>query len=212
LRRFLLVLVLCVLPAAGGQWQGPSAFIALYTEFTQTPPAAVERAIHKEVEGIMSPAGLRFDWHSLAESNGQVSTQLAVIHFKGRCDADDLRQEWQHSEALGWTHVSNGEILPFIFIDCESVRRFVQRQLRGMLPVRRDPLFGRAIARILAHELYHLLTQTTQHSTNGLAKASYSVGDLLAERFPFEKREREALRDRSLRLLALSGPITQTVK
>jgi hypothetical protein len=79
-------------------------------------------AIQSELEDIMLPAGVHFDWFPLSGAGGRVSSQLAVIHFKGQCDTEDLRTEWGYPGPLGRTHVSNGEILPFIDVNCEGVR------------------------------------------------------------------------------------------
>ncbi|MBV8904178.1 MAG: hypothetical protein JOZ22_11140 [Acidobacteriia bacterium] len=199
-----MILALGVCPAFGGGWPLNSPSVTLYTAFQQAPPAAVLDAIHNELEAIMLPSGLRFEWYPLSDAGGRVSSQLAVIHFKGQCDAADMRPEWGYPGALGWTHVSDGQILPFIDISCEGLRLFVQRSLSGMPPASRDSLFGRALGRILAHELYHLLARTTQHADNGLAKAAYSAEDLLAQTLRFGKKEYAALRNRGLRLLAQS--------
>jgi hypothetical protein len=177
----------------------------LYTAFQQEPPAAVMDSIRNELEQIMLPAGLRFDWHPLSEAGGRVSFQLAVIHFKGECDAGNVRVELGNPGALGWTHISDGDILPFIDIDCEGVRLTIQRELAAMPVFGRDSIFGRAIARILAHELYHFLANTKHHSTSGLAKASYTAEDLLAQTFRFGKKECAMLRSQGLSLLAQSG-------
>ena len=50
----------------------------------------------------------------------------------------------------------------------------------------RDFLYGRAMARVVAHELYHILMQTTEHARSGVARSCFSTEDLLTERFEFE--------------------------
>jgi hypothetical protein len=50
----------------------------------------------------------------------------------------------------------------------------------------RDYIYGRALARLLAHELYHVLVQTTAHAQAGVAKAQLTAAELLANRFQFE--------------------------
>jgi hypothetical protein len=49
-----------------------------------------------------------------------------------------------------------------------------------------DDLYGRSIARLLAHEFYHILAQTDDHAPAGIAKARFSTADLLADHFDFE--------------------------
>jgi hypothetical protein len=205
-------LVLGVSPAFGGGWSIPSAPITftLYTAFQQEPPVAVMEATRNELEAIMAPAGLRFDWFSMAEAGSHVTPELAVIHFKGKCDAQDLRPEWGDPGALGWTHITDGEILPFIEIDCESVRLLLERNLLGDPQSRRDPAFGRAIARVLAHELYHFFTGTRKHTGAGIAKAFFSPEDLLAQTLRFREKEYAALLKRRRKLIAQSAGLPKS--
>jgi len=50
------------------------------------------------------------------------------------------------------------------------------------------------MARLLAHELYHILAQTDDHTMVGIAKARFSTADLLADHFDFEASALERLR------------------
>jgi hypothetical protein len=201
LNRLALGLGLGVLPAFGVGWPAPSFPITLYTDFQQGPPVAVMDAMRNELDEIMVPAGLRFDWISLAEAGRHVTPELAVIHFKGECDTQGLRPEWGYPGALGWTSVSDGQIQPFIDIDCEGVRLLLERDLIGTPEPRRDPAFGRAIARILAHELYHFLANTRKHTGTGIAKAVFTPEDLLAQTLRFGEKEYAALLKRRGKLV-----------
>jgi hypothetical protein len=50
-----------------------------------------------------------------------------------------------------------------------------------------DPqVLGRALARVIAHELYHIITGTTDHHATGVAKAAFSARDLTDARFEFD--------------------------
>jgi hypothetical protein len=187
-------LALGVLPAVGGGRVAHVAPVTLYTQFQQDPPAPVVQAIQSELEAIMAPTGLQFSWHTLAEAGGQNAFQLAVIHFKGECDAEGLRAESGFPGPLGWTHISNGEILPFIDVNCDGLRIFVQHDLIAVAAADRDTIFGRALARILAHELYHLLANTRVHTSGGIGKAAYNVHELLAPILQFGKKECASLR------------------
>lgn len=187
-------LALGVLPAFGGGRAARVAPVTLYTQFQQEPPAPVVQATQSELEAIMAPTGLQFSWHPLAEAGNRVTSQLAIIHFKGECDAEELRPEAGFPGPLGWTHISDGEILPFIDVNCDGIRIFVQRDLIGVAAADRESVFGRAMARVLAHELYHLLANTRAHTSGGIAKAAYSVQELLAPILHFGKKECDSLR------------------
>ena|ERR1019366_8976990 len=88
--------------------------------------------------------------------------------------------------------VGDGTILPFTHVDCERVRTFLQTTLLGYRPQDRERAYGRALGRVLAHELYHVYGDTPQHTARGVAKENYSVADLLAADFRFHEKETRA--------------------
>jgi len=186
-------LLLAVLPAFGGQQGAPLAPIALYAQFQQEPPAGVLQSIREELSSIMAPMGLRFEWHALNAARGEeTSVELAVITFKGSCDLNRLALHSTLGGPLGWTHISEGAILPFADIDCDGIRSFIQRGLLSARSESRESMYGRAVGRVLAHELYHILANT-QHHGSGVGKAAYTVDNLLADVFQFDEKESAAL-------------------
>jgi hypothetical protein len=183
------------LPLWCGEREAPPA-VALYVDFEQAPPAAVLDALQQEVEAIMAPMGTEFEWRSLKSvTGGEVSMQLAVVRFLGRCDGSAaVITHPPKSGALGWTHMTDGAILPFADIDCDGIRQFIQSGLMGFHSDVRSEAYGKAVGRVLAHELYHIFAHTAHHGANGVGKAAYSVLDLLSPDFHFEDHESEALR------------------
>jgi hypothetical protein len=188
------LLSLAALPGFSQDRQG-LAPIALYTHFDQAPSGAVAEAMHNELAVIMAPMGLQFEWRSLDGVRGdEVAVELAVVTFKGRCDVGALLPRTSNPGALGWTHVSDGAILPFSDVDCDRIRAFVQRDLLTVRAAEREEAFGRALARVVAHELYHIFANTGKHGSCGVAKSAYTVGELLSDEFVFEGRELQVLR------------------
>ena len=152
-------------------------------------------AIQSEVNIIMDPIGYHLEWRALAAARGdEAVAQLAVVTFKGRCDTATLLPRSANPGALGWTHISNGEILPFSDIDCNGVRTFLQTGLLTFPSQERDEAYGRAVGRVLAHELFHIFANTIHHGTSGVAKAAYSAYDLLSNTFVFEDTSSEKLK------------------
>jgi len=193
--KWLWIAVWLVLPLWGGEHEAPPA-VALYIDFEQAPPVPVLDALQQETEVIMAPMGTEFEWRSLKSvTGGQVSAQLAVVKFLGHCESDGAASVHPvKSGALGWTHVSDGAILPFADVDCDGIRQFIQSRLLGIDAKERSEAYGRALGRVLAHELYHIFAKTMHHGANGVGKAEYSVHDLLSREFHFEDHESEALR------------------
>jgi hypothetical protein len=186
-------LLLAALPAVGEERQELPA--TLYTAFQQPAPPAVVAALEDEVEAIMGQLGRHYEWRSLHSTRGnEVSSELAVLTFKGHCDVVALQSKEIIPGALGWTHVSDGVILPFSDIDCDRVRNFIQKQLLRQPAAERETALGRALGRVVAHELYHIFANTAHHGADGVGKSAYTVQELLNEDFHFEEREGEILR------------------
>lgn len=199
-------LALGVLPAFGQAGGGPIAPFAVYTRFEHEPAAPIMDALESELAAIMSPMGLRFEWRSLsAPRQAESFRQLAVVTFQGRCDLASLFPETIEPSALGWTHVTDGQVIPFADVDCDKTRAFLSRSLILLPPAERGPAFGRAVARVLAHELYHVFTRTRHHGSHGLAQASYTPPELLAVNFAFADADRQALAAVCGRPLAVSA-------
>jgi len=90
--------------------------------------------------------------------------------------------------------VPGWEIRPFIDLDCDRTAAMVW-QNRGTQPL---PLvtraFGRALARVVAHELYHYVTQSAAHAASELFSQGMSSRDLTLPQVRFNPGEIEALR------------------
>jgi hypothetical protein len=206
MKSLFLCLALASMPVFAGQPSAAPGPTTLYTEFHQQPPAAVLAALQDEVASIMEPMGFRFEWRSLSENQGsEVSAELAVVSFKGRCDAAGLAPHSVSPGALGWTHISDGAILPFSDVDCDGIRGFLGKQLLNYSQQERVEVFGRALGRVLAHELYHIFANTTRHGSEGVGKPMYTVQDLVSTDFRFEDREAAAMTSTKPHVLAESA-------
>jgi hypothetical protein len=53
---------------------------------------------------------------------------------------------------------------------------------------------GRAIARVSAHEIYHMLTGSEEHARRGIARAKHNREELTAPTFAFAREETNWLR------------------
>jgi hypothetical protein len=194
MKLLLFCLLLAVTPGWGEDRQA-AVPVVLYTKFQVEPPTPVLESLQDELKTIMSPVGMQFEWRSLTKVQGsEVAVELAVITFKGKCDLNGMVARSSTPGALGWTHVSDGVILPFSDVDCDRIRQFVQRDILQEAEGQRDEIFGRAIARVLAHELYHVFANTEKHGSCGVGKSAYSVRELLSDNFQFEERNSMALK------------------
>jgi len=79
--------------------------------------------------------------------------------------------------SLGFTYIMGGEPSPFSNIECDRVRSSL-----GAQPGRGDLAFGRALGRVLAHELHHVIDRTRRHTAAGYTRKSLTAADLVADR------------------------------
>jgi hypothetical protein len=150
--------------------------------------------MESEVEDLLKPSGLSLAWRLAAENRGsETFAGLVVLKFKGRRKADawpqlpvsDFGSSGEVRE-IALTRVSEGRLLPYTEVECDEVRRALAYPGEGAGLKERQAALGRAMGRVVAHELYHILAKTTVHARRGLAKPAQSLEDLVsAKRLAF---------------------------
>lgn len=202
MKTFFLCLALSALSALGGTRDGSGAPLRIYTDFHRDPPIEVYRSLQRELHSLVAPIRLQLDWRTLASQDEPVvSAALVVVTFKGRCDVQSLESHRIESGALAWTHISDEQILPFVDVDCDHLREFLQYKLLRVEAKLRETLFGRALARVLGHELFHVFAGTRHHTKEGVAQTALTSSDLLAPEFGFAEKELRILRSTGLQPL-----------
>src|SRR5262249_47452771 len=147
-----LLLVLCISVCAGAQ----TRTLALYTEPARGLDSESDRVMRAELQRLLAPAGLQIVWRSLDERRSGENFELVVVSsFEGSCAAGSMPGR-PTTTSLADTSISNGHILPFFRVACG---RIIQ-----MLGTRVEPtVLGRALGRVIAHELYHIVAETKDH-------------------------------------------------
>jgi hypothetical protein len=187
-----LLLIICLSICA----QAQTRTLALYARPARGLNAESSLMMREELQRLMSPAGLEVIWKdSATRKDGDDFELVAVGSFEGSCSAADPILTTVSSprtvESLADTSISDGRILPFFHVDCIRLIR--------MLGTGADKaLLGQALARVIAHELYHIVAGTTEHHTSGVAKAAFSVRDLVGPRFDFDFLSLEQMRPLSI--------------
>ena len=195
--QLLLRLALASTAAASGSHHAADALATatIYTDLQAAAPAGVIDAMRAEVESILQPAGLHFRWQPLAEFRSEaVTAAVVVVHFEGSCDMGRAAIVRDEPGPLGWSEISDRKILPFLHVDCARVRGFLSHTLLGYRPDTWDSAYGRALGRVLAHELYHVFAQTARHASRGVGREEYSVAELLAPEFRLQQKEIDILK------------------
>jgi hypothetical protein len=176
----------------------PGGPVNVYISNAKAASPLVWETMRTETEDIMHLAGVPIVWHG---GGSYVAGRLAVIRLQGSCQADAqlpfgmiVSGASNDPEALGKTHVSNGEVLPFADILCDQIHKFILTPLRsGANAAIRDQMLGRALARVIAHELYHIVLKTKEHGKSGIARATQSAMQLVAPRIVFSRADEKRL-------------------
>ena len=177
----------------------PGAPLAVYYSFDAPPSAALVTEMQAEVGRILAVAGVRVAWRAVGSPrNGEDFQAIVVFRFRGVCSFDQDSAAYERQEPTGQplaeTDVADGRVLPFGAVDCDRLRRFIAPVLQSPGPEDKDASLGRAIARVSAHEIYHMLTGSEGHARRGIARSSHSRAELTAPRFGFAQKETDWLR------------------
>ncbi len=158
--------------------------IALYYRFEHPPAELVLQEMERETVSILQPLADSIEWRSLeAARPGDAAGDLAVITFAGRCESNLPMPTRTGQRTLGRTHVSDGVVLPFSDIDCDRIRGYLHRELARVPEAQRQRLLGRALGRVVAHEMYHVFAKTMHHRAAGVARSSFTVKELTGKSF-----------------------------
>ena len=91
----------------------------------------------------------------------------------------------------------DGKVLPFAAVDCDRIRSLLGTAL-SYSRSQASSLMGRAMARVLAHEIYHILADTTKHTSHGVTKRQFGTDDLLVERMSMDHKVQSVIATRLL--------------
>jgi hypothetical protein len=118
----------------------------------------------------------------------EVNRADRIIHIdvSGTCAAKP-RARGLARKTLASMYGVDHELQPIGKLDCRAVSDY----LGAVTPI----VFGRAMARVLAHELYHFVTQRRDHSPRGLFAAGLSELSLTAGALDFSDDDLLALNE-----------------
>jgi hypothetical protein len=159
----------------------PEKPLVVYLSSSAQPQRSLDY-MKLELGRLMRTAGYRVEW---SDSYPSTEAALIVVKLRGTCEIGEGRLV--KPGPLASTSTVDGRVLPFSSVDCDSLTQLLAAQLASQPRARRDFLYGRAMARVLAHELYHVLLDTPRHSRDGVARAAFNTSDLLDEHFEFEQ-------------------------
>jgi hypothetical protein len=161
----------------------PPTELTVILNFEGPHSEASASEMEREAGSIMKPSGVRLVWQLRGDQSLHYD-HLGVVTFRGSCGFGPSLRSYHERGAYASTRITDGDVQPFGEVDCDRVvAASVGEILEGTDNARADQLVGRALGRVVAHELVHMLTRSNRHGTDGVAKASLSGKELIEESF-----------------------------
>jgi hypothetical protein len=181
--KLVLFIMVCFCVCADAQT--PAETLAIYSRNASRLDSLTQHSLYQELTRLMSPAGIQLSWRNESDKAREEMGRLVVGTFDGDCSVGSLPSlsSWPRGMTLAESAISDGRILPYFKVDCSRVIRVLAPRLRALSVPSRETLLGQALARVIAHEIYHILAQTSDHDSRGLSKAQFSLKDLTADQF-----------------------------
>jgi len=166
--------------------------IGIFLDFDREPlPGAIEE-MEREVGVLLAETGARFSWLMLnKDARSQTFDDLAVLRFRGNCHmpARGLLTAADGAKVrLGATEVASGLVTPYSDVECDQITACIASLLQSSCEPDRQDAFRRALGRVVAHELYHILARTKKHTQTGISRSVQSPFDLIKDHFQLDKQ------------------------
>ena len=174
--------------------------ITVLVDFTDVRSATSLHALKSELQNILSDSHFQLDVQLKSDfPDTPVSGDLVLFKMKGHCTMNALPVGALSDERgpLAMTYSVNGELLPFGEVQCDRVRTALQRIVGKSNPQAHQTEYGAALARVMAHEIYHMLARSATHTKEGLTKEALSPGELSRGTPRLPRAAQAAMQDRS---------------
>jgi hypothetical protein len=165
--------------------QGTRVEVVLHND--NGTPDVILGEMRSELSALMGRAGFQIAWRAAQDANAAVAGDLVIVDLRGSCAPPSTSIRDSRIVQMGSSAVANGKVLPFSWVDCTAVAQLLEPYLTPQQAAQRDFVYGRAMARVLAHEFYHVLGRTLVHTASGLTKARLQPSDLLDEHAAYGK-------------------------
>lgn len=161
-------------------------------------PASIQ-ALQHELPGILAGTSLKIDLRLKSEvpAHPEFGGALVLFKMKGQCTMNALPLGALSDERgpLAMTYSVDGDLLPFGAVECDRVRQSIQRTLGLGDPEAHQTAYGRALAAVMAHEIYHMLTKSPGHTKEGVTRESLSGRELAEGKLTLSEKARASLRE-----------------
>jgi hypothetical protein len=175
----------------------PSAFgegITIVLDFQGPRSEHSIAEMKREFAGIMKASALKFDFRSRAQASQEALTDLLVVRFTGKCVLEPAGYLYDERGPMAFTYSTDGIVQPFSEVACDKVTSTIRSAMSGGDFAKSDLLLGRALGRVLAHEVMHILSKSGTHGQTGVAKTALSGRQLIAPELLLDPEDLERIR------------------
>jgi hypothetical protein len=190
------LLLLCALFATAACAEG----ITIVLDFDGPHSEKTVAEMKHEFEGIVKGTKLEVGWRAREQAEHEAFNNLVVVRFKGKCILDPVPYLYDERGPMAFTYSTDGVVQPFSEVACEKVTTAVRSAMFGGDFAKADQLLGRALGRVLAHEVVHMLTRSGAHAHDGVTRQSLSGMQLIAPELHLSPEDLARLIDPSHKL------------
>ena len=185
-------LLLCLLPILACL-RADGANLTIVIDFDGPPSDRSVQQMKRETQDILKTAGVHLDWRARSEVGTKSYENLVMVHFKGKCVLQPDPMLFDERGPFASAYSSDGDVLPFSEVECDHLSASVHSAMSGDDYARPDYLMGRALARVLAHELVHILTKSAVHGTDSVTQPTFTGRELIGAPLRLSRADVERL-------------------
>lgn len=186
----IITLLFCAFAASSRAEIAIGTNLTVLLDFENRPHSKALDEMQSEVRGLLRRTGVRLDLRLRSETHPSADfEEVVLMRFQGTCKMGHMAPMIDERGPLAWSHSIEGEILPFGDVACDKIRRSVEDALYGGKKGQREKMFGRALGRVVAHELYHIIGSTHIHGKKGVAQAALSGRELIDDHMELERED-----------------------
>jgi hypothetical protein len=128
------------------------------------------------------PAGLdaAVEREFVATEAWESATSDVVVRIHGICRVPTPQRQKDSERPLGWVDIVDGQMLSIIHVDCTRIGEALERLVVNPHSIETREMYARAIARVIRHELRHVLLDSSDHEKRGENKAALRAEELAA--------------------------------
>jgi len=151
------------------------------------------REMERESGSILKTTGLKLDWRLRDDAPKSAYPNLVVMTFNGNCKFLPAPRGYDEFGPLAFTETTDHVIQSFGQVDCDHVVEAARSAMFGADYAHAELLVGRALGRVVVHEIVHMLTRSAEHGRDGVFEAALSGRQLIAPSLPLSAVDADRL-------------------